>query len=1041
MAETKNISLFYTLASNMNQINLHKKIDELFVGDPTKTKPEQVYDLLNKAENEKARQDAWNYLFHVADEKWLNWFWQNGFLNAIKEKVKEKTKYIHKMPELIYLGKVTEEVPEKVTDIMLSISISEENFNPQAIDQFLRICTTLPAKELARIIPKINDENWVRLMGDFNSWGVEYKKIFQTLLETNNYDSIITLAEVILSVRSSEEIEKDVSLSFSMERVFYFNDMSFTNVFKYLLLVDDNHLEQVLDLTVRTLSKIVNLGKKADKRSVFNIEDLFNFFDVDFFELEPEQKEPVSYRDNIRELAATVKEVAKRLLKSEDIAEDRAREIYKKYFKGLPDSRSMWRLRLYILSLQPEYFKPELEKAFFRLFEVMDEGKSYYNDLIIGAEYQKTLKKCFFVLTPEKKQEYIDNVISYFKWKYDNRENDKENWHLRYGERVLSVLEGYLTDEQKKKAKENGFKLDEDYEPQPAIGEMQAGSIRPRGPVAQEEFEGFSVKDIANKLRDEWSPEQLEIKFKDDDFFTPRNAEGVGLLLRADIPKRLQEYVNKASLFFERGVLDPHYTYEFLRGVQEAVKSNKKKALKVEWKELITMFMSVKKSGEENLFEEEKRGPGFSDTWLAGWTAVHMAMDDVILSLLNEDGEGCAIDFNKNRDDLLFIIHYLLSHPNPYPEDEDPATAQETTKSPEMDKPAVSDPFTMAINKVRGRAFQALVLFVYHDSRNFDQKDDIRINEDVKSIYEEILEKENTRAIMFMFGHYVPVFYLRDEKWVRGLLPKIFPTNSDKINFYKAAWEGYLANNLTKEIIDDPEFQKLYKRGISEDLKYDFNQKHFKDPNEGLAIHLALAFTHFEDYGLDNELLKMFWEKGKTEQQASFVNFIGRMFISGNNERANKLLETNPQTKDRIKKLWDYLLKNYSEPAIFKQMGFWMNLEKNIFDPKWLANHIRRTLEKTGGMIDWDYGLIKTIYKLSQEAPEETLEIARLTLLEGGIRRGDRRPSLHIDNEWYGTFQNLYNQLLEDTYKLINDLISEGGRNFWILEDIVRENG
>ena len=60
---------------------------------------------------------------------------------------------------------------------------------------------------------------------------------------------------------------------------------------------------------------------------------------------------------------------------------------------------------------------------------------------------------------------------------------------------------------------------------------------------------------------------------------------------------------------------------------------------------------------------------------------------------------------------------------------------------------------------------------------------------------------------------------------------------------------------------------------------------------------------------------------------------------------------------------------------VFFGFGFWMDKEQNVFgDSKWLADHMEKTLEKSKGEINWDYGLIKSLPDLADQVPEETLE-------------------------------------------------------------------
>jgi len=346
----------------------------------------------------------------------------------------------------------------------------------------------------------------------------------------------------------------------------------------------------------------------------------------------------------------------------------------------------------------------------------------------------------------------------------------------------------------------------------------------------------------------------------------------------------------------------------------------------------------------------------------------------------------------------------------------------------------------MAINTVRGRAFQVFVLFVYQDGTQFSKEDKIKITADVKKLYEEVLKKENTRALMFMFGHYLPSFYFRDKDWMHGLLTQIFPEEPAKKHLYLAAWEGYLANNLYEEIFFDPAFQKLYERGLALIGDEDSKRKYFKEPNEGIAVHMALAFiVYHKKFGFDHPLFKEFL-KQDVRRQGEFVSFIGRMFVSSDNAQPNELLKKEPASRERLIKFWEWLLKNYDDPKLFTKFGFWVNLEKKIFEPAWLAKQIKATLEKTKGVLEWDYALIKSINELVKTAPKDTLEITRLCLLEGGVRGGKMRMPFMYDEEWCGALKALYekDETKDDTYTLIDDLIREGGSTFWKLKEIVQ---
>lgn len=1008
------------------QLDAHREIDRILEKNPNNSSISDIESLI------ELNPDARKYFYFKADEQWLDWLWENEFLDVIKQKAEDPTRYGYRTPELNYLVRMADKAPSKAVDIMLKVPISPETFNPEVVDQFLQICSILAAEQLARVVQKIRNEKWVPLMGTFNQWGFEYEKMLKTLADAKDYKSILILAEAILALSSNEEMEKTTG-RIVVDNPFYFDGISNTKVIEHIANVDDDYAEQALALVTKVMAGIVLLGSKAKSGETFPIRDIFHLFDVDFFTLELGKKDRLSYRNDVRELIAIIKVLANRLIGKRCAESGAVRKLYENYIATLPQSRVMWRLRLFFLSLCPEVFKDELKIAFFRLFEV-----DRYYEIISGTEYEKALQKGFSVLAEDDKHEYVKRVIVYFKKRAEDKKD--QDWHTRYGSGIFSMVADHLTEEERQQVIKAGFKLDSNYEPRPRMGPIRVGSVVPKGPMPQEEFGKLPIPDIAQKLRIDWTPEKL-VKQNTRDDFKPLNAEGVGEQLRADITMRLQDYVNNASLFFERDVLNQHYTCSFLRGIQEAIRADKSRVLNIQWDRLIELFITIKKSGEEKAFDHKTRERDTFGAWLSDWTEVHRASTDVLQELLKEDEGRIAIDFSKFRNQPFDIINYLLGYNDPEPKDEELETAVIKTQSPGDKENLVGDPFTIAINTVRGQAFETFVLFVYQDGKKFTKDKSIKVSSDVKKLYETVLQKENTRALMFMFGHYLPSFYYRDKEWIRKLLPQIFPEASDKKHLYLAAWEGYLANNLYKEIFVDSAFQELYERGLDlTDIK-DPNREYFKDPDESIAVHLALAFMHYEEFCLDHSLLRIFWGNNNSEQHAAFVSFLGRMFVSGDNAIANELLEEEQRSRQRLRDLWDWILESYEDKRPFVEFGFWISLEKDIFEPAWLAGHVKKTLEKTNGFLDWGYGLKKSIIRLAEASPKDTLEIARLYLLEGGIRGGRMRMPYIFDDEWFKTFKILHSDpaTTSGTYTLINDLIREGGSIFWKLKNILNE--
>lgn len=993
----------------MNQIELHKKIDKLTKTGPGVKTVDFVRELISR------NDDAKRYFFAVADKRWIDWLWKNGFLGAIRQKADDTSKYSYRMPELDYLAGMAEKDPKKVTDIILDTPIAKENFNQQVISQFLWICNSLPADQIARLVKKVKEEEWTRLMHKFNHWGFDYEKMMKKLSEADDYRSILILAEAVLAIRKKEEIEKD-NRRYNNDNPFYFDGLGHTKIFKYLVDAGKSFSEETLSLVVNKTKEIIMLSDHKDENKVFGIEENFYLFDVDFFKLEIESERHISFRDDVKNLVAVIKKLAENEIGSCDNPE-KIKELYEKYINTLPFSRSMWRLRLFVLSLCPEIFKQELKKAFFKPLQLQYE--LHYHELLSGTEYYKALKKGFYVLLEKDKRTYIKDVINFFSKTIDDK--DVEKWRKRDGLRILSCIEKELDVKEKEKAeKVLDDKINKDFKPEPSIGSMRGGTVRPMPPVDLDALSQMSISEIVKNLTDEWTPENLHRMDKNKDFLRPLNAEGMGEILKKDMENRPDLYLDEANLFFNRDKLDSHYTYSFLRGMYDIFKQGKFPIKKAD--KLFELFNSIADSGREKEFSEKRDKKEKFDAWLASWTGVHNVITDNLKVILDGNNENSLLDFENKRSDLLKIIKYLLSCSDPKFED----------NVEEHD----SDPFAIAINSVRGQAFEVLTLFIYLDGKKFSKEAEVKINKDIKKIYEEVLDKEDTLAVMFLFGHYLPSFYYRDKKWVMRLVDKVFPKSEDKRDLFFAALEGYLSANLYGELFE--ELQDLYKLAINFKPEEYTKRKYFKELDEGLAIHMALAFIYFDDFSSDSELFKMFWETPNKKRQQKFISFIGQHAIS--RDDAVQFAKDGHINVKKIKDFWDWALKNdnIKENKSFEYFGNWMKYQEDLFDPKWLAEHIYKTFKRSHGKIDWDYGMVKSIVLLADKAPEETLKILQNYLLNQA-RLDPSLATVYID-DFMEAMRILYKneKTKKEVYNLVDELIKIGSSRFWVLKEIVK---
>ncbi len=970
--------------------------------------------------------DSRQYFFEKVDETWLKWLWENGFFEVLKKKAEDPSRFSYKTPELRYLVRMAETNPELITEIILSIPITTETFNPEVISQFLHICGHLPGEQLVRLIGKINAEKWPTLMKNFDQWGMDYGKMFKSLEKSGYHDELIKLASAILEIRDDWEVK--AKEGYSDTTPFCLANLSYSKVFQYLSTIDEKLIDDAIEFVVSILRRLTTSSKKSSgPPSAFKQNDRYSLYDMDVFSTGLRSEYHGSGENDVRELIALLKTLVERVLI--DHCKEKANKIYEKYFRSLPDSWLMWRFRLFVLSLCPSELMPQLNDVLFRIFR-----EERYSDLIMGTEYQKTLKIVFPLMTRDNQTRFIDLAKSLLSPIADDEDGSRKK---RYGSCIFSVVGEYLSDDQIDELLKMGFMVNPKYIPVPVFRMGEVGFVNAKGPLSNEEFHGTSINIIIENLKGIWSPAKLIEQDVEKDFLNPLNAEGLGKLIREDVKTRLQEYLEHAEEFLDREKVDLHYLYSLLSGFADSIEEKIKPLRKAGWESLIAFCLQIIKLGKKIPDGQYDYETNIHNAWLGRWNAVCSETENLLKKILSVKAKELGFEWKSHRQHIILIIEYFLNYPDPLPEDEKIESAK-MTESIGNQKPLVSDPFTLAINSIRGQAFELFVKTVELDTENNNGSETIEIPADLKKMYEHLLSKEDTRAIMFLIGHYLPSFFYRDTNWLKSNLSKIFPSETGKEYLYLAAWEGYLTNNLYREIFSDEEFQKLYKQAIELPEKDYPNQKHFTNPDEGLAHHFALAYIHF-NFMFGNELFDYFWETGIMDQHIAFVDRLGRSYITSENPEILKLINEDTNVRKKLIDLWCWLLEKYPDPIVFKEIGFWVNLNKGIFHADELADLLARTLSKTEGYLKWDIGLRENIVELAQASPENTIEIARLFLLEGGIRKKSNSLFFLLDEKWIDAFRILFTNpaTKQATESLINDLIHEGGSHFWPLKVVL----
>lgn len=965
------------------QVSAHQEIEKILKEVPDDSLLFKVRYLIS------INGDTRDFFFENVDSNWVKWLHKNVFFALLNTPAVDKNAYGYRTPELGYLERAVKEKPDEVTKIMLEVN-PLENYNPEVIDRFTRITESLTGENLTKIVQKIHDDNWIQLMSKFNTWGHTYEDIVKQLVAEGNVDSLLQLADVIMSVRD----ERDEVRS----NPFVLSNISDISILESLASLQGDYAVKAYHFVISKLAEVIGEGVKEDVfTQVFRIEEPYYFFDVDLFNHDFGEKHSRSYRDDLENLMAAIVLITRNVFAVGCGQEEKLKSIYKHLDSTMPDSWSGWRLRLFTASFCGELFREELQTMFNRLFVVMKGGKPYH-EIESGTEYKKALRVSWPELGYDFKQKYIEDIFEYFNPK-KTEDEEQAKYRSRDAVEILKMIETDVNDAQVKEV--FGLSLQDKRigEPQPRIGKVVSGSVVDRSPV---DIANFAVSELPQLLKTDLRPEEIEKKYKNDPFHNPRNVEGVGAELRRDVqePERLNEYLDHIAGFFAPTEIHRHYTYSVLQGIENVLR-DKKTFAENQWKKLFTLIEVIESVKLTEPVDEKQ-------SFLVSWKAVRRTNADILKYTLDKDFLS-EKTFSEYRKRILSVLESLLYSDDPKPEHE---TGE------------YGDLLTVAINHTRGVAYQAFIQFLYKDGEN--------LQDDTKKVLLNLFGSNDSLSTWSIIGQYLPSVYFRDPSWVEDQLPNIF-TVDDKEQFF-AAWEGYVTTSVYHELYDVMEEYYLYALNVKES-DYPERSDRGRDLDQAIGTHLALAYTHFDEVSLESLLVEKLWENKDAKKQGEFISHLGRGFIS------NNLIKPDVSQIKKIIKLWDWILekdKGEIAPEAYGEFGLWIRDKgvEDIVDNQELAKRFAKLLELSGGRLDYEYHLKDKLVDLATVDAESTLSIMRSLLLSEESETS-RNIWMRSDTASVEVFAVLYKAEPEDTAYLINELIEKKGRVFWGLKSVL----
>ena len=974
---------------SFNQLTLHKKIKSFLYKSTQEVESNFLRQKL------LVNQDARKYFYSEADERWLEWLWQNDFLYVIKTSAKNTDQISRTIPELAYLVRMADKAPNTVVEIILKTPIGEDNYNPEVIDRFIRILTQVPAEHAAKLTQKFRDDGWVYLNRKFGQSGYQFIKLVEKLFEAKEYEALIKLADGLLTIKDGEDIDQVYS-----DSPFYVGDITAAGIFNKLAELPEQYDEKLIKILSEKLTEVIKTGKK-DTEGYLDYLDNHSILDMDLFDTEFDSDTYGRTNSDLKNFYTLLTKIISRFYQNLcDGNDNELEKLFEETIAEIPLSRSTWRLKLFVLSQCPEVFIKKLSVMWNAIFVA---NNTY--DIEGGTEYHRSIQIGFPQLDKRSQEKYVNSIIEFYT--KEIKENPDKNWLARNALQILSATIKNIEDEDwrneiiKRGQDAFGQKPKKDYEPKPDIGKVTGGTVNPKTPF---DPATYSVSDLAQLLASpEMQPDILKEKYKFDDFLAPRGAEGLADSLQKNVTERPGKYITNLEKFFDRKNIHPHYLTHILRGIDEQIKAGVPLDSS-SVNNIFNLYKAIVASGENEPFKHFD-----NDDWLNDWISVHKTLADMLLNLLvNESFKALQEKESELKDTLYKIFDYLLSV------EISPAKDREYTGS---------DPYHVAINSVRGRAYEAFVQSVQNSTQSLTAED--------KELFDKALQ-DNSRAIRFLIGRYMASFYYRDKDFIRSRYDQIFPIyDEDKTIQYQASWEGYLVAILYKEIYDELEEYYLYAISLDPE-KYD-ERKYFKELDELLGTNLGLAYTYF-DLEIGDELFDTFWDKSVPARHKAFIDLIGRSAVNGDESKHEEVNHT------KLLKFWDWTIENKDsfDSSVFQAYGMWINPKAEVLDDQEVIKRLVKTTHITKGLINWDHGMTQRLKIFAAKDPAETLNLIR-ELLIPRAESGDPNAFWMYREEYRDALKEIYNSTedKESVISLVDELIEKGSEPYWILKQAI----
>ncbi len=891
------------------------------------------------------------YFFdHCNNPNWLELLNKRHAFSSPQEPLK-KDGYIQFLPwpESKYLVAIANVKPKEVYEIIKNLT-SE---NQTVLYDFLKAALMSPVEISALYVDLIIKKKWLQGLYNF-SLPDESADLMEKLAKEGKEKEALRLADELFNLRVDKPklISDDPNelLFYHPDAKPYFDEWQFGEIVnKKTKELTEVRPVELLAIYAQKLNDAIELEKRENKAD--------NFYEYSHIWrpnlLKPRNRTEDAKNillDGIIKLIEQYKNDTVRLKEFSVVLRNHSYAFFR-------------RVEMFLYKYKPDDFTPEAENIL-RKKEVIIA----YN---LRREYLPLLEIMYEKLSSPAKEDILKAIEEGPDFKKHEDYTDeqferiKADWKALYLAPIKNKIPKKQTEEYLKIIKKYGESVDDDGE----IVTWDGG----KSPISSEELSKLSAEEILQYFADYKMP---------DDPFARHSSSGLGMIFAGLVTENPEKYVQILKLFFDKKIR-PIYFYHLIHGLKESIRKDKC----FSWDPVIELCHRVVVKNEYNSKPENNDEQD--------WNSVRLSIADFLGEALGKD--KCDIPIIL-KEGIWDIISNLSEDPDPTPEYES------------KDSEGGLDPMTMAINTVRGEALHAVVNYGLWIARNLTDKSiQIKMPKEMEELLDKHLTQDPSLAIRSVYGWRLPNLFYLNGPWLEKNKEKIFTKNFP--NYLLAAWEGYLANNIIKEIFT------ILKKEYYDFIPYlgTLEKKGYRaaDIDQRFPQHVAVVYANEPEH---EDFVDYFFEKAPVKARAEAINFTGRVIL-----RQLEAFPDREEVKKRLGRLWDKrisLSEEQSETDELKEFGWWFKVSP--FSKEETLQRTIKTLKLIKGMIDVPYEIAEDLKKYAEEFPVESISVLDL------IVRAERENYQHLykKEEYREVIKIVKATGNETANKIVKDLIN-----------------